>query len=371
MNQQQPFTFSLRLQDFDLGRLPISAEALRADADLMAQAISQYYTEIFRGLGGTANVAVADGAVHVSWYPQTGEPRKLLFDHAMSLLRRGNHRQADPILHSLHARYPDDPQILHNYGMLLSDQGRLEAALSLLGHLAEVAPDHANGWTALGVALSRAGNKPEALKTFQRALEVDPANAYAARNAGAIIAESNPAEALAFFEKAVAVLKDDQQTLLGYGTCLFSLGRKKEADQALNRCIEINPLSDTAEQARVARTKMAHASMRSAVGGGLRPDVVMYCLDALKLFEEGGRTKAGAITMEIALLGRNGLDINDPAQKYTLRSLPGNFSGMRLVSMMYAGFKILAPDKDAGIDLSREYAEAKRLFESEKGKGGG
>jgi len=67
--------------------------------------------------------------------------------------------------------------------------------------------------------------------------------------------------------------------------------------------------------------------------------------------------------MEIALLGRNGLDINDPAQKYTLRSLPGKFSGMQLVSLMYVGFKIIAPEQDAGIDLSREYAEAKKLFE--------
>ncbi len=299
---QQPFTFSLRLEDFDLGRLPISAEALRADADLMAQAVSQYYTEIFRGLRGTANVAIADGAVHVSWYPQTGEPRKLLLDHALSLLRRGNYRQADPILQSLLARFPDDPEVLYNYGMMLSDQCQVEPAVRLLQHLVEIAPEHSHGWTALGVALSRAGQGPEALRAFQRALEIDPANAYSARNAAAIIAETNPAEALSLFEKAVAVLKDDQQTLLGYGTCLLSLGRKNEADQALNRCIEINPLSDTAEQARVARTKMAHASMRSAVGGGLRPDVVMYCLDALKLFEEGGRTKAGAVTMEIALL---------------------------------------------------------------------
>jgi Tfp pilus assembly protein PilF len=368
---EQPFSFSLRLQDFDLSRLPISAEALRADSDLLAQAISQYYTEVFRTVGGVANVAVANGAVHVSWFPQAGEPRKLLFDHAMSLLRKGSHRQADPILHSLHARYPDDPQILYNYGMLLSDQGRLEVATAMLGHLVEVAPEHFNGWTALGVALSRAGQKPGALKAFQRALQIDPDNAYASRNAGAIIAESNPAKALPYFEKAAAALKDDQQTLLGYGTCLLNLGRKNEADQMLTRCVELNPLSDTAEQARVTRTKLAHASMRAAVGGGARPDVVMYCLDALKMFEEGGRTKAGAVTMEIAMLGRSGLDINDPAQKYTLRSLPGKFSGMRLVSIMYAGFKMLAPDQDAGIDLSREYEEAKRLFALEKGKGTG
>ena len=109
--------------------------------------------------------------------------------------------------------------------------------------------------------------------------------------------------------------------------------------------------------------------MRNAVAGDLRPDVVMYCLDALKVFREGGRTKTGADAMEIALLGRSGLDINDPAQKYSLRSLPGEFSGMRLVSLMYVGFQIIAPEQDAGIDLSREYAEAKRLFDLENGQG--
>jgi len=139
----------------------------------------------------------------------------------------------------------------------------------------------------------------------------------------------------------------------------------------MTKCIEVNPLSDTAEHARTARTKMAHQTMRNAVAGDLRPDVVMYCLGALKFFEEAGRTKTGAVAMEIAMLGRSGLDINDPTQKYTLRSLPGKFTGMRLVSMMYTGFKIIAPDQDAGIDLSREYAEAKRLFELEQWAGGG
>ena len=75
--------------------------------------------------------------------------------------------------------------------------------------------------------------------------------------------------------------------------------------------------------------------------------------------------------MEIAMLGRSGLDINNPDQKYTLSSLPGKFSGMRLLSMMYVGFQIIAPEHNVGIDLSLEYAEAKRLFESEKGAGAG
>ena len=45
-------------------------------------------------------------------------------------------------------------------------------------------------------------------------------------------------------------------------------------------------------------------------------------------------------------------------QKYTLNSLPGKFSGMHLVSIMYAGMKAIDPDMDAGVDLSAEYAAA-------------
>ena len=134
----QPFSFSLRLEDFDLSRLPISADVLRADRDLLVQAISKYYTAIFQKLGGTANVAIAEGAVHVSWYPETGEPRDLLFNHARTLLKRGNYRDADPILHSLHARYPDDAELLYDYGMMLSDQGRLDSARRLLERLVQV-----------------------------------------------------------------------------------------------------------------------------------------------------------------------------------------------------------------------------------------
>ena len=88
----------------------------------------------------------------------------------------------------------------------------------------------------------------------------------------------------------------------------------------------------------------------------------MYCLGAMRRFRDIGPTKAKTVTFEIAMLGRNGLAINDSTQKYTLRSLPGKFSGLHLVSIMYVGMKAVAPDQDAGIDLSREYAAALETF---------
>lgn len=65
-----------------------------------------------------------------------------------------------------------------------------------------------------------------------------------------------------------------------------------------------------------------------------------------------------ALGVEIATVGMNGLDINDPTPKYAIKSLPGNFSGLHLLSIMYAAFKREAPQQDVGIDFSEEYREA-------------
>jgi hypothetical protein len=98
--------------------------------------------------------------------------------------------------------------------------------------------------------------------------------------------------------------------------------------------------------------------MRDKVGGGLRPDVLMYIAGALETFKKGGATKRQQIAVEIAMKGQSGLDIHDPEQKYTLKTLPGKFSGLHLVSIMYAAFKQIDPLMDAGVDLQREYDAA-------------
>ena len=60
----------------------------------------------------------------------------------------------------------------------------------------------------------------------------------------------------------------------------------------------------------------------------------MYILSALKLFKEEGEDRLIEIAFEIAMKGRGGLDINDLDKRYTLKSLRGEFTGLRLVSYM-------------------------------------
>jgi len=62
------------------------------------------------------------------------------------------------------------------------------------------------------------------------------------------------------------------------------------------------------------------------------------------------------------MLGRYGLDINDPQETHVLRALPGRtFSALQLICIMYVGFKRIEPGMDIGVELSEEWGIAERL----------
>jgi tetratricopeptide (TPR) repeat protein len=357
----EPFSFQYPISDFDLTKLPVDPALLRDNPALLVSAVQTFYQECFRKLGGTANTLVKDGVVSVSWYPKEGDAAGQVMAHALHLLRQGDYRTAEPLLRALLARDPNHADALFNLGMMLSDQRRLEEATALLHRYVDRVPDSSQGWTALGVAYLRKDDTEGARSAFERALEIDPENAYALRNMGALLGRLSPQDALPFFERAARLLPEDQAAQYGFADCLLQLGRTDDADPVFIKAIDLSPLSDIAELARKARTSLAHRTMRSKVGGGLRPDAVHYCLEGLRKFRELGETKTRAIVFEIALLGRSGLDINDPAKRYSLRSLPGDYSGLHLVSLMYTGMKLIDPSADAGIDLSREYEQAVKM----------
>jgi len=107
---------------------------------------------------------------------------------------------------------------------------------------------------------------------------------------------------------------------------------------------------------------MSERTFKDRAAGGLRHDAIMYCLSAMETFDEMSQEQVKQIAFEIATKGRAGLNTNDPTQQYQLNSLPGNFSGLNLVCLMYVAFKSIAPETDVGFDVSKEYAAAKNLY---------
>ena len=272
----QPFSFQFPIADFDLTKLPVDASLLREDPALLVSAIQTFYQDIFRSLGGTANILVRDDVVSVSWYPGEGDAVGQVLEHAMGLLHQGDYRTAEPLLRAVLAHDADQPDALFNLGMMLSDQRKLAEAVTLLEKYVELEPDSSHGWTALGVAQSRDEDVPSAAASFERALELDPRNAYALRNLGALLGKESPQQALPSLERAARLMPDDQGAQYGYAQCLLQLGNSDEADRVFVKAIELSPLSEITELARTARTSIAQQSLRTAVEGGVRLDAVMY-----------------------------------------------------------------------------------------------
>jgi tetratricopeptide (TPR) repeat protein len=355
----KPSFFTLPIERFDLGLVP--PEARKIGSESFKEAVVAHFAAQYASKGQAAVVAVDEREISVLTLPAGSDP----LEFVLTMLQAGRIKEAMPYLEALAKADPDDVQTLYNLGIAYSELGQYDEAIIRLKRAVQLDPKHAHAWTGIGVAYQRMGRRDQALEPMRRAVEADPSDGYARRNLGAmLLGAGRKEEALEQLQEARKALPRDPQTLYGLASALEVVGGEEnteQADELYQIVIEKFPGSQVAELAREARTKRAHQSMRAKVGGGLRPDVMMYIAGALDTFDKVGAQKAQQITFEVAMKGQSGLDINDPTQKYTLASLPGQFSGMHLVSIMYVGMKAIDPSMDPGIDLSAEYEAAKAM----------
>ncbi len=301
-----------------------------------------------------------NGDIQITWKPSR---RKNPQDEIAALLNNGKRDDGILLLELLLSDDPDDGNVLFNLGMAYSDAGELNHAIEHLRHLTQADPNHTHGRIALGVALLRARKTDEGIGELQTAVAQDPNDLWARRNLGAgLIQAQRFNEALEHLRRATELAPTDQAAWFGYGQALQFSGNMQEADQVYIKVIGMNEFGEIAERARKARSKFAEQSFHSATPDTPRMDAVMYCLGALQDFEKLTLEQVQAIGLEIAILGTRGIDVNNPNSRYTLKSLPGEFSGLHLLSLQYVAFKQIAPDQKIGFDLSAEYQTALKLF---------
>ncbi|MES2714645.1 MAG: tetratricopeptide repeat protein [Pseudomonadota bacterium] len=355
----QPFTFRLPIQDFDTSLLPPGARVVGSDA--FKDAVVDHFVGEYGTGGQVVVVAVDDTDINVVQLAQGADP----LDFVMSMLQGGRIAEAVPFLEAMAKTDPDSVPVLYNLGIAYSELRQLDEAVIRLKKAVRIQPGHAHAWTGIGVAYQRMGKREQALEALQRAVAAAPDDGYGLRNlAGTLMSLGRTGEALPLLRRARKALPHDPQATYGLAMALASTGDEADADEAdelYKVVIDRWPSSKLAELAREARTKTAHKNLKAAVGGGLRPDVMMYLAGALDTFEKVGPAKTRDIAFEVAMKGQEGLDINDSAQKYTLKTLPGKFSGLHLVAIMYAGFRQLDPNLDAGIDFAAEYQAAQAM----------
>jgi len=284
----------------------------------------------------------------------------MTLDDALRKLNNGDLRGGQRMLEELLRRDPNDATVLYNLGMIHSELGDYDKSIRMLEQALSLAPDREHVYAALGFSYSRKGQFEKAKEILERGLALDPHNFYILRNLGGVNGTLGYVDAgIEYLESANEIIPNTPEVLFGLASLYRTKGMTDTADLIFTKIINQDPDSEAAEQARQARTEIAAEVLH---GVGPRFDAVMYCLSALEQFAQLDMNEVRQITMEIALLGRGGLDINDPETKYTLRSMPGTFSGLSLVSHMYVGLKMIDPGVDPGIDLAQEYQAALNLY---------
>lgn len=355
-----PHDIQFSLADFDRSQLPEDQRGLQGDAYL--QAIREHLTEQFVGQGGAAEVAVTGDRVIIRW--KESSKTESLALQGTNLLKKGNTEKGVATLRLALQRDPDDADALFNLGMSLGDAGEAAEALELLQRLVILEPGYPGAWVALGVAQGRGKQWDAAIRSFSEAVSRNPQDGFARKNLGAALSQTGQLdEARDHLKAAVVLLPSDPQAWLNLAMNLEQSGVTGEAEIAYQRVIVLDPGGSLAEKAEAARNRITQAKFRKAGGGELRPDVLAYCGDALRMFGAMPREEVQRITLEIAMLGANGLSVSDSSIKHKLRNLPGEYSGLHLLCLEYVGFQIIDPAVDMGFDIAAEYAEACRLHD--------
>ena len=141
--------------------------------------------------------------------------------------------------------------------------------------------------------------------------------------------------------------------MIAYGDCLAELGRADESETHYRMAIKVGGDEHLVDLAKDRLSDRSEKAFRSA--GEVRPEVVEYIRDAMQRFKSMDVAQIQNFALELALIGNKGLNISDSAKKHLLTTWPGEYSGLQVISIMYAAFQQFAPGTDLGIDLSREY----------------
>lgn len=347
--------FVMPVSSYDITLLP--PDKRDPNSPDFAIAISKQLTEELSAFGAKARIIVGPELIEIEWDPTS---RIDIVGAAVKLLQSGNYRSGVPLLQNVLSSDPDNTVVLFNLGMALSDLGELADAIKYLKRLVQLQPNNSDAWIALGVAENRHGDTEHSAVSLRKAVELAPDNAFAYRNLGGTLLGLNRFdEARSILKQASQLNPKDQSIWYGLGQACFSLEQFDDSEVAFRKVIELDPESRIAEASRREISRIAEKAFRNRGVGGVRPDAIEYCGEALNIFRGMDKKQLAPILMELAQMGSGGLDIHNPERRYGVKSLPGDFSALKIVCFMYVAAQRLIPGQDVGIDLSKEYELAK------------
>ena len=174
--------------------------------------------------------------------PKAMAPLFVAFERALADIASGRARNALAPLQQLVARDPANPVFRATLARVQRQFGRAGEAVTLYRESVALAPNDADAWYNLGVALSETGNRREAIVALGEAVRRDPNRAEAHNALGrARIEEGDAAAAALDFQRAVAADPRNARAWNNVGNAMRAQGRADEAASAYRKASELAP----------------------------------------------------------------------------------------------------------------------------------
>ena len=161
---------------------------------------------------------------------------------AIRLQRSGQLEQAEALLQRILAKDPRDPEARHMLGVLRLQQDRAVDALEILGPLVMEETATADMCTHQGLVLHALGRHDEALADFERALALKPANPMTLLYRGNVLLElSRCAQALESYDRLLERAPNYGEGWFRRGTALWRMDRPEAALASYDKAVDLDP----------------------------------------------------------------------------------------------------------------------------------
>ena len=186
-----------------------------------------------------------------------------------------------------------------NLGESAYQQGKTSDAIKRFERALQIDPDRASVHSSLGVALLEKGRAEESLAHLQTAIALDPHDADAHYNLGnTFLAMGRAREAVAQYQQALEINRDDTETMNNMAWILATSPDPmiRDGTKAVALAERAVLLTDNKEQRTVATLAAAYAEMARF------PDAVKTAQRAMQLaLNEGNNARADSIRSQIAM----------------------------------------------------------------------
>lgn len=175
----------------------------------------------------------------------TEDPDNETANNALALywLFRGDRDTAEDFVKKVLMMKPKNVVALNTRGLINLMAGKVRIARWVFEEKAlKEDPNSTEAWTNLGLTYMKMGQTPEAVTSFEKAIELNRDNVPARMNVAAIYLEYlHYQAALAEYDAVLKLVPKSVESLIGSGSSLLGLSKPQEAVERWEKAIELDP----------------------------------------------------------------------------------------------------------------------------------